>query len=286
MTVRGLVLVEARHAELCERPEPRAEAGAVVIAPRVTGICGSDLHLYREGHIGDSIVREPHVLGHETAGVVVEVGPGVEEPRVGDRVLIEPGLACLACHYCLTGRYNICPNARFLGVPPTPGTLADLVAVPARWVHRLPDGVTFATAALIEPFAVGLQAAKEAGVSVGQSVVMLGAGPIGLMILLAARLRGAGPVISVDLSPVARAMVQQFGADLVIDPRAVDPVDAIREATGGGADVVIEAAGRSRGDGHAPLHVRRVTRGARLRRRQQERRRQVPGHQRGCAADD
>ena len=208
------------------------------------GICGSDLHLYREGRIGDSIVQSPLVLGHEAAGTVAAVGSGVDGFRVGDRVIVEPGLACGDCRLCRLGRYNLCERVRFLGIPPTDGLMAGLVRVPARWVYHLPDRLTDAEGAMIEPFAVGLQAAAEARIMPGQNVVILGAGPIGLMILQAARLRGAENVICIDLVDRALEAAVRLGASVVLNPRAVDVVAAVREACGGdGADVVIEAVG-------------------------------------------
>lgn len=233
----GRVTIESRA---CADPGP----GEVIVAPHVVGICGSDLHLYRSGHIGDSIVREPLVLGHEAAGHVVAMGADVENVAVGDRVIVEPGISCGQCRLCVTGRYNLCPRVRFLGIPPTDGLMADLVRVPARWVHRLPDTMSDAEGAMVEPFAVGLQAVEEAQVQPGQTVVVLGAGPIGLMILQAARVRGAGTIISIDVSERPLEMAKRLGATEVLNPRKVNVVDAVRDLTGGeGADLAIEAVG-------------------------------------------
>jgi L-iditol 2-dehydrogenase len=212
----------------------------------VVGICGSDLHLYREGRIGDSVVEGPHVLGHEAAGQIVAIGADVDGFQVGDRVVVEPGLACGNCRWCRVGRYNLCPSVRFLGVPPTDGLMAGLVRVPARWVYHLPDALSDAEGAMIEPFAVGLQAVAEAGIQPGQTVVILGAGPIGLMVLQAARVRGAGTIVSIDLAERALAAANQLGAAVVVNPREADPLAVVRDLTGGdGADVVIEAIGAS-----------------------------------------
>lgn len=218
--------------------------GEVVVAPSVVGICGSDLHLYREGKIGDSVLGGPLVLGHEAAGRIVAVGEGVTGLRPGDRVVVEPGIACGQCRHCWSGRYNLCTNVRFLGIPPTDGLMAGQARVPARWVFPLPETLGDAEGAMIEPFAVGLQAVEEAGVRPGQSVVILGAGPIGLMILQAARARGAGPIISIDLAPKSLEIAQQLGADVTLNPRETDVVAEVKARTGGeGADVVLEAVG-------------------------------------------
>ncbi len=233
----GRLEIEARD---CADPGP----GEVVVAPRAVGICGSDMHLYKEGRIGDSIVERPLVLGHEAAGTIVAVGPGVDGLRAGDRVVVEPGLACGACNLCRVGRYNLCPNVRFLGIPPTDGLMADLARVPARWVYRLPDSLSDAEGAMIEPFAVGLQAVEEADVKPGETVVVLGAGPIGLMILQAARVRGAGAIVSVDLAELPLETARRLGATATVNPRGSNPLSVVRDLTdGAGADVVIEAVG-------------------------------------------
>lgn len=242
--VEAVVLQAPGRITVDERGCPDPGPGEVVVAPRVVGICGSDLHLYREGKIGDSLLERPLVLGHEAAARVVAVGAGVDLLQPGDRVIIEPGLACGTCALCRLGRYNLCSNVRFLGIPPTDGLMASLATVPARWVHRLPDGLSDVEGAMIEPFAVGLQAAQEADVRPGQTVAILGAGPIGLMILQAARIRGAGTLISIDLSERALELAGRLGATVTINPQQADPIAAVRDLTGGaGADVVIEAVG-------------------------------------------
>jgi len=233
----GSLTLETRR---CLEPGP----DDVIVAPRAVGICGSDLHLYREGRIGDSVVRAPLVLGHEAAGLVAAVGSAVDDLRVGERVIVEPGLACGRCRLCTLGRYNLCSNVSFLGIPPTDGLMAGLVRVPRRWIHRLPDSLTDAEGAMIEPFAVGLQAVEEAGVGPGQTVAILGAGPIGLMILQAARVRGAAAIISIDLAEPALAMARRLGATEAINPRERDAAAVVRDiASADGADVVIEAVG-------------------------------------------
>jgi L-iditol 2-dehydrogenase len=243
-TVDALVLQEAGKLAIESRPCLDPSSDDVVVAPRVVGICGSDLHLYRDGRIGDSVVRSPLVLGHEAAGVVVEVGTAVVDLRVGERVVVEPGIACGRCRLCRIGRYNLCLNVSFLGIPPIDGLMAGLVRVPRPWVHRLPDSLTDAEGAMIEPFAVGLQAVDEAGIGPGQTVAILGAGPIGLMILQAARVRGAAAIVSIDLADTALEMAKQLGATEVVNPRQQDVGAAVRAvANADGADVVIEAVG-------------------------------------------
>jgi L-iditol 2-dehydrogenase len=243
-TVRAAVLIEPGRVELRAVPRPDPGPDDVLVAPRAVGICGSDLHLYRHGRIGTSVVEAPLVIGHESAGEVVAVGARVERLRPGDRVVIEPGIACGSCRWCHSGEYNLCSRVRFLGIPPSDGTMAEAVVAPARFVHRLPDALSWADGAMIEPFAIGLQAVRSAGVEPGASVVVLGAGPIGLMILQAARIRGATTLIAVDVAERPLAMARELGATATLDGRGGDLADRVRALTGGdGADHAIEAVG-------------------------------------------
>jgi L-iditol 2-dehydrogenase len=245
MDIRAAVLIEPGRVELRSVARPQIGPDDVLVAPRAVGICGSDLHLYRHGRIGTSVVEAPLVIGHESAGEVVEVGQRVERPRVGDRVVIEPGIACGECRWCHAGDYNLCARVRFLGIPPSDGTMAEVVAAPARFVHGLPDALSWADGAMIEPFAIGLQAVKSAGIEPGASVVVLGAGPIGLMVLQAARIRGATTLIAVDVAERPLAMARQLGATATLDGRSGQALaERVRELTGGdGADHAIEAVG-------------------------------------------
>src|SRR5581483_9029081 len=217
--MRAAVLVAPRQIELRDVPEPTVGPDDVLVAPRAIGICGSDMHLYRHGRIGTSVVERPLILGHEPAGEVVAVGDRVQGLAPGDRVILEPGIACGACFWCHRGGYNLCPNVRFLGIPPSDG-------------------------AMIEPFAIGLQAVKSAGVATGDAVVILGAGPIGLMILQAARIAGATTLIAVDVAERPLAMARRLGATAALDGRAGGLAERVRELTEGrGADHAIEAVG-------------------------------------------
>jgi L-iditol 2-dehydrogenase len=241
--MRAAVLVEAGQVELRRVAKPDVGPFDVLVAPRAVGICGSDLHLYRHGKIGTSVVERPLILGHEPAGEVVAVGDSVRELKPGDRVVVEPGIACGGCAWCQRGDYNLCPHVRFLGIPPSDGAMAELVAVPARFVHRLPDAMSWAEGAMIEPFAIGLQAVKSAGVRTGEAVVVLGAGPIGLMILQAARIAGAATLISIDVAERPLALAARLGATATLDAREPNLIERVHDLTGGGADHAIEAVG-------------------------------------------
>jgi L-iditol 2-dehydrogenase len=242
--MRAAVLVERGRVEVRDVPAPSLGPDDVLVAPRAVGICGSDLHLYRHGRIGSSVVAGAMVLGHEPAGEVVEVGAAVPGLAPGDRVIVEPGISCGSCFWCHAGDYNLCPSVRFLGIPPSDGAMCEQVAVPARFVHRLPEAMSWADGAMIEPFAVGLQATKSAGVAPGDSVVVMGAGPIGLMILQAARIHGATTLIAVDVEPRPLELAGRLGATATLDARAPDLAERVRALTDGrGADHAIEAVG-------------------------------------------
>ena len=243
-SIRAAVLIGPQTVELRSVPAPVCGPEDVVVAPRAIGICGSDLHLYRHGRIGQSIVIGPLVLGHESSGQIVEVGAHVSQFTIGDRVVIEPGIACGQCYWCHHGDYQLCPRVRFLGIPPSDGTMAELVMAPARFVHALPDNLSWNDGAMIEPFAVALQAVSSAGIGHGDSVVIMGAGPIGLMILQAARIRGATNLISVDIAERPLAMAKTLGATATLDAREDNLEERVRELTNGiGADHAIEAVG-------------------------------------------
>ena len=242
--MKAAVLVEKGRVEVRDVPAPDVGPDDVLVAPKAVGICGSDLHLYRHGRIGTSVVQGAMVLGHEPAGEVARVGERVQHVLPGDRVIVEPGISCGACFWCHKGDYNLCPHVRFLGIPPSDGAMCEQLAVPARFVHRLPDSKSWADGAMIEPFAVGLQAAKSAGVAPGDSVVVMGAGPIGLMVLQAARIHGATTLIAVDLEARPLELAKQLGATAAFDARQPDLAERVRELTGGrGADHAIEAVG-------------------------------------------
>src|SRR6202165_5479662 len=174
-----------------QRPIPTPSEGEVLVRILSVGVCGSDVHYYEHGRIGDFVVRSPLVLGHESSGKIVEVGKGVLPARVGQRVAIEPGEPCGRCGQCRTGRYNLCPNIRFHGTPPVDGTLSEFVAVKSELAYTVPDEISDNAAALLEPLSVGIWANRKAGTQVGTSLLIAGAGPIGLVAAQVARGVGA-----------------------------------------------------------------------------------------------
>lgn len=229
--------------EIEELEKPVPGPGEVLVRVCSVGVCGSDVHYYRHGRIGSYVVQKPLVLGHECSGEVVEAGPGVKGLSVGTRVTIEPGIPCRKCWHCKTGRYNLCPDVSFMATPPVNGAFAEYVTVPEDFAFRLPENVSFDEGALIEPLAVGLYSMERARVRPGEGVVVLGAGPIGLVTLQGAKAHGAHPVIVTDKSSYRLSIARKLGADMVVSALEDDHVRRILECLGGEADVVVEAAG-------------------------------------------
>ncbi|KAI0467138.1 GroES-like protein [Xylaria cf. heliscus] len=220
----------------------------VLVAVNYTGICGSDVHYWQHGAIGHYVVKEPMVLGHESAGTVVQVGSAVASLKVGDRVALEPGYPCRRCAPCLGGRYNLCPDMRFAATPPYDGTLTGFWAAPADFCYRLPDGVSLREGALVEPLAVAVHIVRQASVSPGQSVVVMGAGPVGLLCAAVARAFGASVVVSVDIVESKLNFATSFYSTHAYVSQRVSPEENaanIRKLAGlpNGADVVIDASG-------------------------------------------
>jgi L-iditol 2-dehydrogenase len=220
----------------------------VLIQVEYVGVCGSDVHYFHDGACGTFKVREdrdiPFMLGHECAGMVVEVGSKVTHLKKGDRVCCEPSVTCGKCEYCKSGKYNLCNEVVFWATPPVQGCYMKYVPFKADLCYRLPEHVSSRAGALIEPFATGMYAAQKAEITAGSTAVILGSGCIGLMTMLACKARGAGKIIVCDLEDIRLEKARELGADYVINSRNEDPLAKISELTGGkGPDVVFETAG-------------------------------------------
>lgn len=242
---KALVLEKAhelalRDIDLPQEPGP----GDVRIAIDTVGICGSDVHYYTHGKIGPFVVREPMVLGHEAAGMITEVGSGVKHLNVGDRVCMEPGIPNMASKASKLGVYNVDPDVQFWATPPVHGCLTPSVIHPAAFTYAIPDHVSFAEGAMVEPFAIGMQAATKARIKPGDVAFVTGAGPIGIMVALAALAGGCAKVFVSDLVEDKLAVAAGYeNIEPVLIPRD-DPALVLRDATEGwGADVVFECAG-------------------------------------------
>ncbi|MBS5081732.1 MAG: NAD(P)-dependent alcohol dehydrogenase [Clostridiales bacterium] len=225
-----------------EKPVPGENE--VLVKIEYVGICGSDVHFYENGRIGDFIVGGPFILGHESAGTIVETGSKVTDLKTGERVALEPGITCGKCEFCKTGRYNLCPEVKFFATPPYHGVLTEYAVHPSDMCFKLPENVSTKEGALVEPLAVGLHAAAQGNVKLGDSVVILGGGCIGLVTLLACKARGAANVIVVDMLQKRLDYAEKLGANHTVNAKEMNVEKELERLLGGiGADVVLETAG-------------------------------------------
>ena len=216
----------------------------VRIKTHTVGICGSDVHYYTHGKIGHFVVHEPMILGHEASGTVIETGSEVTHLKAGDRVCMEPGIPDFTSRASKLGIYNVDPSVRFWATPPIHGCLTPEVIHPAAFTYRLPDTVSFAEGAMVEPFAIGMQAALRARIQPGDIAVVTGAGPIGMMVALAALAGGCAKVIVADLAQPKLDIIGAYDGIETVNIRNRPAAEAVAEATHGwGADVVFECSG-------------------------------------------
>lgn len=243
--MKAAELVESGTFELRSRDRPDPGASDVLVEVSDVGICGSDVHWYDHSRMGDRVVDEPLVLGHESAGRVVDIGRDVDSVAVGDEVAIEPGIPCGRCEYCRRDQYNLCPDVMFMATPGTDGAFREYVAWPADFVHPLPPSVATREGALCEPVSVGIQAVRRADIDAGDTVLIMGAGPIGTLAMDVARAAGAASVVVADVVDSKLDRAVERGTDLALDSREEDVAETVREECGGGVDVAIEASGVS-----------------------------------------
>lgn len=243
--VRALVLERQHEMALRDIDLPlEVGPGTVKIAIHTVGVCGSDVHYYTHGKIGPFVVNDPMVLGHEAAGTVIEVGAGVTNLKVGDRVCMEPGIPDPNSRASRLGMYNVDPAVTFWATPPIHGVLTSEVVHPANYTFKLPDNVSFAEGAMVEPFAVGMQAATKARITPGDTAVVLGAGPIGTMVALAALAGGCARVIVADLAQPKLDIAARYQGIITVNIREKDVVAEVARLTEDwGADVVFECSG-------------------------------------------
>jgi len=241
------VLYAKGDLRLEDRPVPKPGHGEVQIAVHSVGICGSDVHYLTHGEIGDFVVKAPMLLGHESSGTVTLLGDEVTNLKVGDRVALEPGVPCRLCDFCKTGRYNLCPDIKFLATPPVDGDLARYHVHAADFCFKLPDHVSFEEGALLEPLSVAVHACRRAGIGLGHKVLVCGSGPIGLVSLVTAKAMGAAVIVVTDISEERLSMAKKMGAnhtvkiDVKLDTRSM--ANKIVEVLGGHPDVTIECSG-------------------------------------------
>lgn len=243
-TMKAAVMTGIGQIEMQTRPIPVPKDHEVLVRIRHVGICGSDLHYYEHGRIGNYVVNGPMILGHESAGEVAGFGATVTGFAIGDKVALEPGYTCGTCEYCRSGRYNLCPDVVFMATPPYDGAFCEYVAYPAQVMFKLPDNVDTMSGALVEPLSVGFHAAAQGNASVGETAAVLGAGCIGLCTMMALRARGVAEVYMTDVLDKRLAMAMEMGADAAWKADEADVVSLINAQTyGRGVDLVLETAG-------------------------------------------
>ncbi|GIC89785.1 NAD(P)-dependent alcohol dehydrogenase [Aspergillus udagawae] len=257
----SLVLRDVGQLVFEDRPVPRlCDPHDVLVNVKFTGICGSDVHYWQRGRIGQFILQRPMVVGHESSGIVVQVGPEVTTLQVGDRVALEPGVPCRRCMSCKTGQYNLCSEMAFAATPPYDGTLAKYYSLPEDFCYKLPSNVTMEEGALVEPLSVAVHLVRQGMVQPGHSVVVFGAGPVGLLCSAVARAFGATHITVVDVQAQRLEFARNYSATSVflLDKCASAAEDASRlrqvNEFGAGADVVIEASGAEAAV-HTGIHV-------------------------------
>lgn len=232
---RAAVLHGIHDLRIEDLPLPQPDPHQVLVEISAVGICGSDVHYYEHGRIGDFVVEAPMILGHESGGTVIALGSAVNHLALGQRVALEPGVPCRRCEQCRHGRYNLCPDVRFFATPPVDGSLSERVVIDADFAFPVPDSLSDAGAALIEPLSVGIWACRKAGVTAGSRVLVTGAGPIGVLAGLVARASGAAHVAITDINAARLAQALDLGLDQAV-PGGTD-------LAGVGADVLLECTG-------------------------------------------
>jgi len=242
--MRSVQLVAHQTLELKEMPAPPDPGpGEVLVRLRAVGICGSDMHWYAEGGIGPVRAAYPQILGHEPAGEIVALGRSVENLRVGQKVSIEPSVTCGHCEFCLSGHHNNCVSSIFMGSPQMPGLFRDYAVVPAKNVVSVPDRLNWVEATVIEPLAVILHVLELVEVRLGDTVAVLGVGPIGMLTMLVARIAGASKIFVADKVPERLRLALELGADCAVNVNEASFFESVMDQTKGrGVDLVFDCA--------------------------------------------
>lgn len=244
MRNRAAYMTELNKMEIRDIQVPVPTEKEVLVKVEYVGICGSDVHYFHDGRCGDFVVDGEFMLGHECAGTVVQLGSKVTNLKVGDRVALEPGITCGQCEFCKSGRYNLCPDVQFLATPPVQGCYENYIAFPENMCFKLPENISTKEGALVEPLSVGMHAAAQGNITLGDQVVILGAGCIGLVTLLACKAYGATDITVVDVIPKRLEFAKKLGATRVINGKEQDVVAEIEKLTNGmGVEKVMETAG-------------------------------------------
>jgi L-iditol 2-dehydrogenase len=238
-------LIAPRQFRLAEQSIADPGPGEVQVQVGAVGVCGSDLHSYSEGAVGDTPCQYPMVLGHEPAGTVVKTGPGVTGWSPGDRATLEPAVYCYHCEFCRSGHHNVCANIRFLSTPGIPGFFRERVNLPVTNLVPIPATLSLEMATLVEPLAIALHSLKFVECQPGDTVAVFGAGPIGLLTIAALKVAGAGRIFAVEPVAHRREFARQMGADVALDPAAFDAARQIQSDTGNrGVDCAVDCAAK------------------------------------------
>ena len=246
--MKALVLHKTRDLRVDDVAKPKAGPGQVLVRVRAVGLCGSDVHYFTHGRIGDQVVTAPIIMGHEGAGEVAALGPGVTDLKVGQRLALEPANPCGRCEFCRTGRQNLCQEVKFCATPPYDGLMCEFAALERHQCIPIPDAMSWDEAAMLEPLQVGVHATNLMGVRAGETVAVVGVGCIGLGCMEMARISGAGRIIVTDNLDYRLKLARKLGADDGVNAAKTDPAEAVKELTGGrGADLVFECTNRAGG---------------------------------------
>lgn len=241
-----MVLTGLNRIDIIDKPIPSIRRpDEVLIRMKSVGICGSDIHYFLEGRIGSQIVEYPFTIGHEGSGIIEETGQEVTGVSPGDRVAIEPAMACFHCDQCMAGRFNTCRNMRFLGCPgQAEGCLSEYLVMPSSSCHPIPGNISFDQATLAEPLSIGLYAVSLASSVTGKTIGILGSGPIGVSVMLAARAQGAGRIFMTDKIDARLDLARLMGADWTGNPDSTDIANAIRSEGFSQFDLIFECCGK------------------------------------------
>ncbi|KAK4497371.1 hypothetical protein PRZ48_011822 [Zasmidium cellare] len=256
-THKAFVLNSIKNVEIKDHPVPQIkDPYDVLVHVSQTGICGSDVHYWQRGRIGPYVLTDPMVLGHESSGVVVSVGQSVTDLQPGDKVAMEPGVPCRRCEYCRKGSYHLCTSMVFAATPPHDGTLAKYYVNASDFCYKLPENMDLEEGAMVEPVSVAVAIAKTADLKAGQTVIVMGCGPIGILCQAVAKAWGAKKVVGIDITQSRLDLAKRYGADeTYLPPRpaeGVSPMDHAQATAqrlkddlgfGDGADVVLECSG-------------------------------------------
>jgi L-iditol 2-dehydrogenase len=244
--MKAMMLTGIRQMEMKEIPEPQVSGpGDVKIRMSVVGVCGSDIHYYTQGQIGSQVVKYPFTVGHEGAGVVTEVGTGVTRVRPGDMVAIDPAMPCWECDQCRSGRHHTCRNLRFLGCPgQAEGCLMEYIVMPESSCFRLTGNLSPDHGSISEPLAIGVYAVKKSGCAENMNIGILGFGPIGMSVMLAAKAKGTGKIFVTDKIDERLLIAKKEKADMTGNPLSEDIIHKMLKEDSLGPDIIFECCGQ------------------------------------------